>query len=91
MMATRNKEVIQAAIEGLELGNDASTNRSCNSKDVERRESESVSVSPANARRAMSAAARKRISDAMRKRWAAVKKGPASEAVASAPKKAKLS
>ena len=37
----------------------------------------------------MSVAARKRIADAQRKRWAAVKKGAASEAVASAPKKAK--
>jgi hypothetical protein len=51
--------------------------------------SELVSVSPSNGRRAMSAAARKRISDAQRKRWAAEKKGAATKAAAAAPKKAK--
>jgi hypothetical protein len=51
--------------------------------------SELVSVNPSNGRRTMSAAARKRIADATRKRWATVKKAAASQAVASAPKKAK--
>jgi hypothetical protein len=80
-MSTHNKEVIQAAIEGLEA-----RKRHISQQIAELRgmlsgaSSESVSVSPANGRRTMSAAARKRISDA---------KGAASKAVASAPKKAK--
>ena len=80
-MSTRNKEVIQAAIAGFEARKQRINEQIAQLRGMlSGASSESVSVSPANGRRAMSAAARKRISDA---------KGTASEAVASAPKKAK--
>jgi len=80
-MSTRNKEVIKAAIEGLEA-----RKRHINEQIAELKgmlsgaSAELISVSPANGRRTISATARKRIADA---------KGAASGAVASAPKKAK--
>jgi hypothetical protein len=89
-MSTRNKELIQAAIEGFEA-----KKRRINEQIVQLRgmlsgaSFESPSVTATNGRRTMSAAARKRISDATRKRWAAVKKGAAPKAAVPAPKKAK--
>ena len=89
-MSTRNKEVIQAAIEGFEAKKRRINEQIVQLKGMLRSaSSESISVSPSNGRHTMSVAARKRIADAQRKRWAAVKKGAVSEVVASAPKKAK--
>jgi hypothetical protein len=89
-MSTRNKELIQAAIEGFEA-----KKRRINEQIMQLTgmltgaSSEVVSVSPSNGRRTMSAAARKRIADATHKRWAAVKKGAEPKAAVPAPKKAK--
>ena len=89
-MTKSNQEIIQAAIEGLEA-----RKQQINQRVAELRgmlsgpSSESVSAGPANGPRAMSADSRKRIADAMRKRWAAVKKDAAPKTAARAPKKAK--
>jgi peptidoglycan hydrolase CwlO-like protein len=89
-MTKQNDEIIQAAIEGFEA-----RKRQINQQIAELRgmlsgaSTESVAASPANGPRTMSAASRKRIADAMRKRWAAAKKGAARQAAAPAPKKAK--
>jgi cell division septum initiation protein DivIVA len=89
-MSKRNQEIIQAAIEGFEA-----QKRRLNEQIAELREmlsganSESPSPSPANGRRTMSAASRKRIAEAMRKRWVAVKKDAAPKTAVPAPKKAK--
>ena len=89
-MSKRTDEIMQAAIEGFEA-----QKKRLNEQIAELRgmlsgaSSESVSASPANGRRTMSAASRKRIANAMRKRWAAAKKDAAPMAAAPAPKKAK--
>jgi hypothetical protein len=89
-MSRPNDKIIQAAIEGFEA-----RKRRINEQIAELRRMlsgatvESVSESPANGRRTMSPAARKRIADAMRKRWAAVKKGAAPKTAPPAPKRAK--
>ena len=88
-MSTRNEQIIQAAIEGFEA-----KKRHIDEQIVQLKGmlsgagSESVSVSSANGKRTMSTVPRKRIANAMRKRWA-VKKGVAPKAVVPAPKKAK--
>ena len=89
-MPKPNKEIIQAAIEGFEA-----RKRQINQQIAELRSMlngaspESAAASPANGPRTMSAASRKRIADAMRKRWAAAKKGTAPQAAAPASKKTK--
>ena len=90
-MSRSNVEIIQAAIEGFEA-----RKRHLDEQIAELRAklNGSKSALPASpdgskGRRAMSAASRKRIAEAQRKRWAAVKKGVAPKAAAPAPKKAK--
>ena len=89
-MSKRNDEIIQAAIEGFEARKQQINHRIAELRGMlSGASAESPSASPANGRRTMSPAARKRIADAMRKRWAAVKKGAAPKAPAPAPKRAK--
>jgi peptidoglycan hydrolase CwlO-like protein len=81
---------IQAAIEGFEAQKQRLDEQIAELRRMlSGANAEPISASPANGRRTMSPAARKRIADAMRKRWAAVKKGAVPKAVAPAPKKAK--
>jgi peptidoglycan hydrolase CwlO-like protein len=89
-MPTLTQEIIQAEIEGLEA-----QKQRLNEQVAELRgmlsgaTTESAPASPPNGRRTMSAASRKRIADAMRRRWAAVKKGAEPKAATPAPKKVK--
>ena len=89
-MSKRTEEIIQAAIEGFEA-----RKKRLNDQIAELHgmlsgaSTKSVSASPAHGRRTRSAASRKRIADAMRKRRAAVKRGSPPQAAAPAPRKAK--
>lgn len=89
-MPKQNAEILQAAIEGFEA-----RKLEINQQIAELRRmlsdanAEPISASAANGRRTMSPAARKRIADAMHKRWAAVKKDVAPKGAAPLPKKAK--
>ena len=88
-MSKRNEEIIQAAIESFEA-----QKRRLNEQIAELRgmlsgaNAESVSASPSNGRRTMSPAARRRIAEAQRKRWAA-KRAATGQAAPQPAKKAK--
>ena len=89
-MSTPNAEIIQAAIEGLQTRKQHIDARIAELRGMlNGSKSEPASADGSKGRRTMSAAARKRIAEAQRKRWAAVKKGVVPKAVAPAPKKAK--
>jgi hypothetical protein len=89
-MSKPNAAIIQAAIEGFEA-----RKRRIDEQIAELRgmlsgaNAAPIPASAANGRRTMSPAARKQIVDAMRKRWAAVKKGSAPKTAALVPKNAK--
>ena len=88
-MSTPKAEIIQAAIEGLQTRKQHIDARIAELRGMLNSKSEPASADGSKGRRTMSAAARKRIAEAQRKRWAAVKKGAAPKAAAPAPKKAK--
>ena len=89
-MPRANDQIIQAAIDGLE-----GRKQRIDEVIAELRQrigggtSAATPSSSRTGRRTMSAAARKRIAEAQRKRWAAVKKGAKPKTAAAAPKKAK--
>jgi hypothetical protein len=76
MPTTMNKEILAAAIEGLEIQKQQITAQIAELRQQLAGGSVQAQATPKSAgkRRKMSAAARERIAEAQRKRWAAVKK-----------------
>jgi hypothetical protein len=89
-MSKSNTEIIQAAIEGFEARKHRLDQQIAELRGMlSGTSSDSVSASPSNGRRTMSAASRKGIADALRRRWAAKRAGATQTAMPVAPKKAR--